>query len=134
MYFLQDPLIPCIFHSNRFLFVLPKRPRNKLLLATHGYCYASNGYHAFIINAHCDERTLCRTHIVLDAHCVGRTFCWLRICVLSSVYRTLLVWFMSLIMYIYHTYYIYCKIIHLCLKRFFSYVNNKIYFFGNPSP
>ena len=118
MYFLQDPLIPFIFYPNRFLFVLPKKPRNKLLLATHGYCYASNGYHAFIINS----------------HCIGRTLCWLRICVVSSVYRTLLLWLMSLIMYIYHTYYIYCKIIHLCLKRFFSYVDNKIYFFGNPSP
>ena len=37
MHFLQVSLKANIFYPNRFLYVLPKTPRNKLLLATHDY-------------------------------------------------------------------------------------------------
>ena len=39
MNFLQYPLKAYIFYPNRFLYVLPKTPRNKLLLAIHDYYF-----------------------------------------------------------------------------------------------
>ena len=39
---MQDPLKANIFHPNCFLHVLPKKPRNKLLLGTHADYFIFN--------------------------------------------------------------------------------------------
>ena len=39
MHFPQDPQKDYIFHPNHFLYALPKKPRNKLLLVTRDYYF-----------------------------------------------------------------------------------------------
>ena len=39
MHFLQDPLKAYILYLNNFIYVLPKKTRNKHLLATHDYYF-----------------------------------------------------------------------------------------------